>query len=610
MSTLSELNYTVITAPCEVSLSVFSGFEDREDGAIEYAEKLCDGKNATYYFDLPCGNYHYLACGVGYNTHHKNFIVTDENLKNGGKRINADPGKLSADRRYEANPERTNFSLTDEFLRSPIMNMDDFLSRFPGLLDTPAFDEGKANAQFTSQEEMEAFIKSHCEKCDTMHIFVAGKTQMNKDIYLTVHTTEDILGKELEETAEILKGSGKPTICMYGLIHGLEPSGGEGPLATIGMLASEYGKTILRDVNVLVMPWINGDGAEGYLYGTPDGCPNLNRYNLSCEYAELKATHRVYNLFMPEIVTHCHEKGLRNNGGIAETGTAMDVGLDISVNKNNTPEICDLSKDMMKHIIELSAQDGFRMDRHEQADVSGQYPVVDMNYFGLRGSVSFLIEVPGIRAPKDNYARRTASHFVVMKNLINYAITHSKEIMQTVVNDRKATAEKGKVYNPREMLTLRHGQNDYADWSAKTPLYSMTDGSLVDGEYTSQVVFWETPLAQRTRPTAYVIPANLEQIDFILNAADYSAIKYYKISAEEKLTLRQYCGTVESADLGDEQDFSFEKGAYLFPMAQDSGNALAMLMEPDVYRTGNYAISLAQGERLEVCDIYRCERRL
>jgi hypothetical protein len=99
-------------------------------------------------------------------------------------------------------------------------------------------------------------------------------------------------------------------------------------------------------------------------------------------------------------------------------------------------------------------------------------------------------------------------------------------------------------------------------------------------------------------------------MDFILNAADCSGIEYYRLDSAREIKLRQYVGTVDSATLDEEKPFRFETGAYLFPMNQYSGNALAMLMEPDVYRTGDYAISLAQGGKLAVGDIFRCEQTL
>lgn len=602
--------YTKLTAHEDLLLAVYKGFGDTEKNALECAYEETIGTSITYYYDLPAGNYNFIVKCKGYYTWHKNFIITEEDLAAGGKNIDANSGEIAESGKYDA--DQMLYSFTDELLESDLMSIDALLEKYPNLLDTPAFNEGKANGEHTSQEEMEAFITGLDTDDDDMYVYKPGKTQMGKDIYLTVHTTTDLKGKTMEEAAQIIRQNGKPTVCMYGLIHGLEPSGGEGPLATILMLDGAYGETVLDKVNVMVLPWINGDGAERYLYGTPGGCANLNRYNLTVDYPELEATHLVYNLFMPEVVTHCHEKGMKSNGGIYETGRLMDVGLDISVNQNSSDAICELSKEMMMSIITTSAEEGFRMDRHEQTDVSGQYPIVDINYYGLRGSISLLIEVPGIRVPKDNYARRTASHFVVMKNLISYVIENSEEIMKVVAADRKETIAKGRVYNEDDKLTLRHGKNATVDYTLDTPTYNLTDGTLLDANTKTTVSFWETSLTQRTRPTAYVISADWDEecLAAILKAADYNNIKYFKVDAGTALKLRGYSGNETSAVLNDAEIMSFANGAYVFPMAQDSGNALAMLMEPDVHRTDSYGISLVQSRLLIISEIYRSEQNL
>ena len=602
--------YTKLTAHEDLLLAVYKGFGDTEKNALECVYEETVGTSITYYYDLPEGNYNFIVKCKGYYTWHKNFIITAADLAAGGKNIDANSGEIAESGKYDAG--QMLYSFTDELLASDIMKMDALLKEFPNLLDTPAFNPNKANGEHTSQEEMEAFINNLDTDDDDTYVFKPGKTELGKDIYLTVHTTTDLKGKTMEEAAQIIRANGKPTVCMYGLIHGLEPSGGEGPLATILMLDGAYGETVLDKVNVLVMPWINGDGAEKFLYGTPGGCANLNRYNLTVDYPELEATHLVYNLFMPEVVTHCHEKGMKSNGGIYETGTMMDVGLDMSVNQNNSDAICDISKDLMKAVIEDAAKDGFRMDRHEQTDVSGQYPIVDINYFGLRGSISMLIEVPGIRVPKDNYARRTASHFVVMKNLIDYVIENSEKIMEVVAADRKETIEKGKTFNEDDMLTLRHGKNSKVDYTLDTPTYNLTDGSIFSATTKTSVSFWETPLTQRTRPTAYVISADWDEecIESILHAADYNNIKYYKLPAGTVLKVRGYTGNETQAKLKDAESINFESGAYLFPMAQDSGNALAMLMEPDVHRTDSFGISFVQSKMLIVDEVFRSELNL
>jgi hypothetical protein len=101
-----------------------------------------------------------------------------------------------------------------------------------------------------------------------------------------------------------------------------------------------------------------------------------------------------------------------------------------------------------------------------------------------------------------------------------------------------------------------------------------------------------------------------ECIESILHAADYNNIKYYEIPMGTVLKVRGYSGNENLANLEDVQSMNFENGAYLFPMAQDSGNALAMLMEPDVHRTDSFGISFVQSKMLIVSEVFRSELNL
>ena len=594
--------------PEGVSLKVFSGFADKTTGALSFESKeTMEGKD-YYRCVLPVGKYHFISEGSGYYTYHKNFIITKSDIESGEKQIDANPGKRAESGKYDC--LRTIYSFTDELYASELLSIENALSQYPGLLETPAFSEEKAFGEYTSYKEMKNFIFGFDDSEDNLNIFTVGKTGKGKDIYLTVHTKSDIEGKNLEETAEILSENGKPTICVYGFIHGLEPSGGEGPLALIKMLDGKYGEKVLEKVNIIIIPWINADGAEKYLYGTPSGCGNLNRYNLMPDYPEVKATHLVYNLFVPEVVVAAHEKGFHTNGGQSESGTLIDASLDISVNRNNTDEIRIFSKEMMKSVIELAKEDGFRMDRHEQDNVSGQYPVVETSYFGLRGSISFLVEVPGIRSGKDFYGRRVASQFFAAENIIEYVYENSEEVKNIVSEEREHIAKIGSVFDSEDKITLRHCKNSEADWVIETPVYNYTDGSIKNPSGSTKVVFWEEAFETRTRPTAYVIPADAENIDYILKTLEYNNISYYKLEKGDSVFLRRYSGSVTEATLNEEGEYQFKNGAYVFPMNQPDANALAMLMEPDVYQTDSYAVSFAQSKKISITDIYRCEQDL
>ena len=118
------------------------------------------------------------------------------------------------------------------------------------------------------------------------------------------------------------------------------------------------------------------------------------------------------------------------------------------------------------------------------------------------------------------------------------------------------------------------------------------------------MALYDTIVRGRTRPTAYVIPADLENIDKILYILDNQGAEYYRLSDGSRATLEQYyyVGPYEyndrergiEAGLRDAERVRFSNGAYVIPMDQVAGNVIAMLMEPDVTDSNGYDGSLYQ----------------
>ena len=113
----------------------------------------------------------------------------------------------------------------------------------------------------------------------------------------------------------------------------------------------------------------------------------------------------------------------------------------------------------------------------------------------------------------------------------------------------------------------------------------------------------------RQRPTAYVIPADAENIEKILYIFDNQGFEYYKLSAGSTASLQQYYYIGEymengkakgiEAGLRDTSDVTFASGAYVIPMDQVASNVIAMLCEPDVTDSNGYDGSLYQYKQID-----------
>ena len=225
-------------------------------------------------------------------------------------------------------------------------------------------------------------------------------------------------------------------------------------------------------------------------------------------------------------------------------------------------------------------------------------------YFGLYDCLSFLVETRGIGAGKTNFERRVFSQETAVLSYLTYAAEHSEEIKELVADAREETIAKGATYDEDDVLVLYQTASGetQTDYEGTLIQYNM-DGTVHSSE-TDTMALYDNIERSRIRPTAYVIPADLENIDKILYILDNQGAEYYRLSDGSRATLEQYyyVGPYEyndrergiEAGLRDAERVRFSNGAYVIPMDQVAGNVIAMLMEPDVTASNGYDGSLYQ----------------
>ena len=594
----AQTQKVTLRAPGDVKVEVFRGFADTIPLRPVSAKMAMFGGGKSYQYALEPGRYHFVASGNGYYTLHKDFVVPES------KNINANPGKMGG-KGYE--PKRV-YEFTDK--TSASLALGALAKKFPKVMTVPGLNPKKPAQEHATQEEMEAFLVKLDDPKDNMYRYIVGKTTLGLAMPLAVFTTDDITGKDLPEAADIMRRSGKPTVYLHAHIHGNEPSAGDGALAMIAELDGKYGQKVLPYVNVLVLPRVNGDGAKAWTRGT-SVAPDMNRDNLLAANPEIKAAHHIYNLFLPEVVMDMHEYGASRNV-MRDKAFLDDAGITVSGNQNNTRDLNELMKKMMRYVESTGAKEGLRYWEYTQGGYSDQAPLHASHYYALRGSLNFLVETPNASLDKGTtFARRVMTQFFAAKALIEFTISNSGVVRSTVEADRAATVRKGLLGT--DPIVLKHGQNKEA-YEYNRKYYDMADGKLIK-DSTFAVRYYEVPEITRERPRAYVIPKNVPQIGRILEIMEYNGITWSELPAGSRIPVRGYMPGDKDAKprlcvIGVEEEVEFPAGAYLFTMAQPSGLVLAMLMEPDFVKTDKFPISLVQAKLLETSQVYRCEKPL
>ena len=589
---MEKLCEVKLIAPTGLSVTrVQKGIEkDGEEIACKLERETDGGK--VYLYELPAGAYHFLSEGEGYYTFDKDFIVREGETE---KIISASGGKI-AGTCWEQNNTVREFSDERIYSEANVLS-DEVREKYAYVFTTPSFSSAKARCEFTTQQEMEEFI--YALKSPNLRIFPLGRSKTyDLTLYAAVFSTSDISGAEtIEDAAKIVRANGKPVVFQQAQIHGNEQSAGEAALVMMRELCGEYGDVILEHLNVVILPRINVDGARDYTY-SPINETNINRDYCALTDVETPMLLRVYNAFLPEMVIDHHEFGTIKK-------YQYDVKIGGQDNLNVPQQLRDLQYLFLNYELDALKSEGFRAAyfRSVRTDTN---PATGRGAYFTRGSVSVLIEIPGVKKGKLYWERRVLCQFLSARNLLNYAAAHAAELQATVASARLDIVRAGEVYDPvNNLITLEHRPGTPVYLNSET--YSLEDGSYLGNEI---AVFYrfDKPTHQRPRPLAYAIPKTAGNIDRMMEIVNTLGVAYREIAPGETLSVRAYRGSAEAAALTEELRVCFDDGGYLFPTAQMMGVVLSVLMEPDVLDCTQGAASFVQQGLLSINELFRCEK--
>jgi len=160
--------------------------------------------------------------------------------------------------------------------------------------------------EYTQNEAIAAFLSVLDAASDELSVSIAGRTLPAeeydaRDIFLAV------LSQERAAAPEALDRT-KPTVLFTAAQHGGEQSAKEAALWLLRDLAMGDLKPLLEKVNVLVMPQTNPYGNFRDVRVNELDL-DMNRDHVKLEAEGVRAIHRVFRRWMPEVTIDVHEKG-------------------------------------------------------------------------------------------------------------------------------------------------------------------------------------------------------------------------------------------------------------------------------------------------------------
>ncbi|USK52342.1 carboxypeptidase [Bacillus sp. CMF12] len=192
-------------------------------------------------------------------------------------------------------------------------------------------------------DSLTEYLKTQDAKQEAMQLEVIGQTVKGRDIYM----------------AKYISNPENPTILFLTQQHGNEQLTTEGAMEFIKHLGTGKTSGVLKDVNILVIPMLNADGAMGdvnfslddYL---ADGDRHLTRYNAN--RVDLNREHDKDTSKMEPEARALHENvlqkykidymiDLHHQGTLSETeGKLVSGSILYPTNSNVKPEVLEKSK--------------------------------------------------------------------------------------------------------------------------------------------------------------------------------------------------------------------------------------------------------------------------
>ena len=600
-----------LTAPADVEVVLYDTFDYRnfnEEHQVAPTSTATSNGITTYVFNnLPVGNYNYVSSGSGYYTVDKNIWFSAEKAAN-GLTVDANPGKMAGNG-FEQDPNASEgFSVvrlqTDEVWEKVFgktwSDADDDILTSPYFANRNQNTRNGVHQQTTNKEMVEWIKKLEQEQNPNgyMHLFWYTKEDVSPDHHLyddypgapvLVFTKSNLSGANtLEDAAAILaRNTNKVTVQYQAQVHPPEPAATEGALVMARQLAGEYGKKVLDNVDVVMIPRFNSDGSyEWVRVNTQNRDMDMNRdyHILSCP--ETRMIVNTFNLFYPEVVIDTHE--LQNQA------RGSDAADDLQMTGNgggglNPQALADLAIEELEYALNNAKEKyGIRGTAYQQYPYD-VYTTIGAAYPATRGSIGHLIETKGIHAGMSMFERRVMSQWGAASGIISFAAENSGRILKTVAEARAEIVAKGATFETNDVIILRHHdvKDEEVFWE-DYPVYDMASG-VQTGTTDYTWIRRAGVDTSRPRPTAYVIPADISGIDDILKTVDGHQIQYYKLDNGSSVSLKQYVyQDITSSNLGGERTVTFANGAYVFPMNQTASTLMGLMFEPDVYDNRAY----------------------
>ncbi len=240
--------------------------------------------------------------------------------------------------------------------------------------------------------------------------------------------------------AATVLAAARPTVLLIGQQHGNEPAGSEALLVVARELVQGLLQPVLDQINVIIVPRANPDGAAADQRTTANGI-DMNRDHLLLETPEARALAALARDYRPMVVVDLHEytvagRYLDKFGAIQR----YDALLQYATTANVPEFVTKASEEWFRQpiVAALKAQsltsEWYYTTSQDPADkrisMGGTQPDTERNVEGLENAVSLLIATRGVGIGRLHIQRRVHTDVTAVTSVLNSAVRRAGDLVQ------------------------------------------------------------------------------------------------------------------------------------------------------------------------------------
>ncbi len=313
-------------------------------------------------------------------------------------------------------------------------------ARFPApavVYSTPGLQAGRT--AFTTETELQAWLSDQAASATrTVGIQAAvlaiGRSQRGETLQALVLT------RATGTDPAALLASGKPTVLLIGQQHGDEPAGSEALLVIARELTQGLLQPLLEQVNVVIVPRANPDGAASNQRATANGL-DMNRDHLLLNTPEAQALARLTRDYQPTVVMDAHEypvagRFLQKFGAVQKFDALMQYATTA-----NLPEFLTKAAEewYRRPLLAALNRQGLSTEWYyttsadladKKISMGGVWPDTSRNVNGLKNTVSLVIASRGAGLGRVHIQRRVHTQVTAMTSVLASTAQRASELKQ------------------------------------------------------------------------------------------------------------------------------------------------------------------------------------